>query len=420
MAEIHVQAAGAPSTLHKDNLHWAQYWLPFTKSLGLPQWRTDEDPSRMHIEADYFLLFSMHVLRCIRPRSPGYYMNGKAKQAKPDSVTAPIAAVKRLHKRKGLHKSIPATAQIRIALDGVANAYQERYGIESLLVHRKEPMPFAVTDACIMLPPGTKLGSRMVDKNTLYWRSLQAALNTAKVTGYRKDELATAKTGSRLLSRAHVVFFIHGREVTDPTHADIQSLDTTCFVGIRPPTSKADRTGKLYGNFFAYIRWQCAETNLAYSLAQLELYFPCKGELREMTPLFCVAPNRAFTHSQLDLALQHLLKAVTNRHPRLLLAEHHKRYSWHSFRIALCSALKRCDVPDPTIQHLCRWATPESIKIYGRLDMVQYSGFIDAALTQSYNGVQAASLIRPHIDEDDIIAQLAGIVQHLNAENKTV
>jgi hypothetical protein len=270
------------------------------------------------------------------------------------------------------------------------------------------------------LPAGTKLGSRKVDKTSLYWRSLQAALNTAKVTGYRKDELATDATGSRLLSRAHVVFFCHGREVTDPTHADMAALDPTCFVGIRPPTSKADRTGKHYGNFFAYIRWQCSETNLAYSLAQLEMGFPCKGGSRAITPLFCAAPAKAFTHSQLDLALKHMLVAVTARYPRLLLQDHHKRYSWHSFRIALCSALKRGGVPDPTIQHLCRWATPESIKIYGRLDMVQYSQFIDDAMAQSYEGVQAASLIRPHIDEDDIMAQLAGIVQHLTTADKTV
>ena len=92
------------------------------------------------------------------------------------------------------------------------------------------------------------------------------------------------------------------------------------------------------------------------------------------------------------------------------------RYSWHSFRIALCSALKRCNVPDPTIQHLCRWATPESIEIYGRLDRAQYSDFIEAALLQSYAGVQAASLLRPHIDDDDINIRLKSKWEEANKE----
>ena len=96
------------------------------------------------------------------------------------------------------------------------------------------------------------------------------------------------------------------------------------------------------------------------------------------------------------------------------------RYSWHSFRISLACRLRpHCD--DSTIQTLCRWATPTSMKLYARLGRSQYSSLLDRAETVDLDAVQAATLWRscPHIDDDHHYEFAADLATHLAGEGGT-
>ena len=54
-------------------------------------------------------------------------------------------------------------------------------------------------------------------------------------------------------------------------------------------------------------------------------------------------------------------------------------HSWHSLRSGLACALAAAGVDDATIQLICRWASPESLKAYRRLGVARNVELTDLA-----------------------------------------
>ena len=124
---------------------------------------------------------------------------------------------------------------------------------------------------------------------------------------------------------------------------------------------------------------------------------PCDGDAREQTPLF-VNPdtNKAFTYGEANTILKLMLTVIVGP-TRVSL------YSWHSFRIYLCTALLNANVDIPVIQALCRWQTDQSIREYGRLTYTSYSGFLSrAAAADTSRTLQGSRLVRPPVDATDV------------------
>jgi hypothetical protein len=191
--------------------------------------------------------------------------------------------------------------------------------------------------------------------------------------------------------------------ITEPSLHDLQQLQPGDVMGVSPPPSKADQTGEKYGPFMLYVKLERVPTNAAWRMLQLELQFPLQTRAeRRKHPLFGPSLGQAFSSDQLDSFLPVLLLHVANTQPQLLAASDIKRYSWHSFRIALACALKSMDVPDSTIQAMCRWASPESLKLYARMSIGQYAELLQKAERATFDSVQATGLLRqtPFIDND--------------------
>jgi hypothetical protein len=314
--------------------------------------------------------------------------------------------------------------------------FVETHGAEALLPNRKEPIPYDIVDCILAFPDGTQVGNEIVDRSRFLWRSLFSKVALFKVTGFRKAEASSKSRDTTslfgLLTRASVNWF----RVTDVGESMVQiapSLQSVqwmweykddpmvnILMGIQPPPSKADQTGDRYGNFMVYVQLDGLVTNAACNILLMEMEHPVYGrDQRKLVPLFGPVLGESFTHSQVDLYLPRLLQAVCVSHPHLLQAEHIRRYSWHSFRIALACALRSMmladgsrGVTDETIQALCRWATPTSLKAYARLDGLQYANLLTEASKVRFNNIQAASLWKeaPLIDDDhryELVEQLA-------------
>ena len=81
------------------------------------------------------------------------------------------------------------------------------------------------------------------------------------------------------------------------------------------------------------------------------------GYSRQLTPLFADEHGLPYTHSVMDTLLHAALV-------RLYGEQIASCYSWHSLRSGLATALKAAGCTDDVIQMICRWANPESLKIY--------------------------------------------------------
>ena len=168
-----------------------------------------------------------------------------------------------------------------------------------------------------------------------------------------------------------------------------------------PPPSKSDPFGLFFSSHPIHLLWEPNDhANACDWLLSIELRFPLYGRNRsEYALFFRDSALTPMTQSTLDTYLEHLLLLC-------LSAEEAKKRSFHSFRIGLACCLRASGCPDPIIQALCRWRSPESISIYGRLNADARATYLKEAFTKRASSVSSANL--PAIDIDDALTALAG------------
>ena len=135
----------------------------------------------------------------------------------------------------------------------------------------------------------------------------------------------------------------------------------------------------------------------AQAIIDMELERPVRGEARKLQPLFSDESGNPYTYSVLHRELRMLLTALFGSKVAAIM-------SWHSIRIGLACALKMAGCPDDVIQLICRWACPESLKIYARLGIDTNAHRTDLAAGMEFDGVQAANI--PALDESEHMAAL--------------
>ena len=406
-------SSGNTNTERADWGHWRKYWVPYCLEVGSSHWREDPDAAQPgHLlyqrEVSIWAWFLMFVWERIKPRSK------RDPHAKPASAHQVLLAIRRRHKLRGLKHCLPRMDAISMVLRGMTAAFRDQYGPEALLPARKEPIPYSVVDHMLMLQNGEVVGKERVDSSSFLWHSRLGLIAVMKVSGERKSSFAVRSGEEHSItdaSRATLVWLIDGdaqRTIMEPSLAQLRLLKPGDVAGLSPSTSKADQMGDKYGNFLIYLKLDFLPTNAAYRLLQIEINFPVQSRAdRKRTPLFGPTLGRPFTFSQLDAFLANLLKKIATERPDLLQMKDISRYSWHSFRISLACSLRSLSlhdksIDDATIQAFCRWATPDSLKVYARLSVHDYADIIDKAGKATFNSVQAATLWKdaPYIDDD--------------------
>ena len=189
-----------------------------------------------------------------------------------------------------------------------------------------------------------------------------------------------------------------------PTLAQLASMGVGDVVIIRPPPSKADQFGTVWGSSPIYLSWGREPRNAARAIAEMEWHDPVAAEARATTPLFSPEEGRAFAGSDLDSTLHKMLCTF-------MPSERARTFSWHSARIYLACALRAAGASSGEIQALCRWVSEQSLHIYARLNETTYSYWINSAMAANVDSIRTTSLAAelPQLDDDEIIRGLLSL-----------
>ena len=297
----------------------------------------------------------------------------------PSSAAAVIRGVRRLHVARGFE--LPPLTLVNRMIKGICDEYLELHGPESLEPHRKEPFTADII------------------RKLLVWyqafipteeRKLMLCVATTLLaqSGLRKAEIASIKRvfTRKCMSRASVAWLIDGVLHADPTPQQLARLvPGRDFAVVKPPPSKSDRFGEVWGNLPIYLLYEPDQAiNAATWLRKLELEHPTTGDTRSATPLFQLEDGKPPSSSTLD---EHLKQALAQVAPDV---KH--LHSWHSFRIYLACSLKAAGCQDSEIQALCRWQTLESLRIYARLNAEDYAAFLARAQATDISQIQSANI----------------------------
>lgn len=388
-----LEQSAAKTTLANEKSNW-KHWLAFCTHRNTAPWRRDTrgmahaDYDKEVVVLSFALLYVYGRMNC-KP--------GRKAPPKPASALAVLRGIRRSHDRLGI-----VMADLRMVAklaDALNRDYVEKYGAEALQPHRKEPLTNPIIERMLALPEmkGTALASKS-------WRALWATLAQ---TGFRKAEVSVARGsefGKTFLTRHHLRWRIGGKDVPDPTAAQLRGLNGNDFAIIIPPKSKCDQFGLEWGQNPIYLRFHSGvPINAARELRDLELAWPLHGmQRREECALFIDGNHQALLGEAVDKKLRALLDKVVPTGTA-------SRYSPHSFRRYLACALLAANVDRDHILALLRWKTSESLAIYAKLNDRAYADMVDAAGTADISSIQSASI--PQADMLDA----AGLMQSSRA-----
>lgn len=130
-----------------------------------------------------------------------------------------------------------------------------------------------------------------------------------------------------------------------------------------PKGAKCDHWGTCYGTDPIILPYHDDERNPAKWLAEIEIRWPCQGESQASLALFCNSKGQPFTattfHHLIDAKLKNEIGGVA------------RLYTPHSWRVGMASALNVAGASDAQIQVFGRWMSPDSVKLYERLSVLE-------------------------------------------------
>ena len=354
-----------PRTRAKDEKAWREF-TAYARSMNFDpnlrsEW-TEAFPERESVKLAGFLL---HMACTMLPRSNKDFM------AKPMSVYQHYLALRRVFKLRS--QNIPPSATVREATKGLIKRYIRLNGIEALRPKRAEPITPAIITRAQNIPAGTRLGSLVWDVASSWVCFIVLAWMVINLSvGSRKGEstlLPGDEDRNDYFTRSCLTWRIDGRVCPVLTPALKARLGPSSVARLAPMGAKADPWGTCHGTEPIILPYRDQPLNAAKMLADIEMRWPCTGEARKALPLFCNERGEPFAdktfHNYIMAVLRHLLGSAADN------------YSPHSWRVWIATALRMANAPGPVIQALGRWLNPESLRIYARMSVVEYTHWID-------------------------------------------
>lgn len=375
----------ARSTLAKDELAW-RHWLNFAEYLGFDP---HISPAMAHQSPHEVSALLAGYLLYVYPRMTG--KRGRA-WAKPRSAFQYVLALLRCFARWDV--PMPPARAVRLKVRGLLRAFCVAYGPLALAAHRKEPMLYSMVLRMLALPDGEQVAGRPWVKSSLERRQAERLMLVMWRTAMRLGDLIHPE---RYSVRADLTWIINMVEYTDPPPHLLKNLAVGDAARLGPGSTKPDQFGEQHAPFASVLPYAPGEDNAAARLAELELEAPCHGPERQRRPLFADAQGKVLTHSPLDRRLHDLLQHCFGT---ATAATH----SWHSFRIGLACALHAAGANDATVQLLCRWLSPESLRLYRRLGNREMVQWVDAAQKARVDTLQQTNV--PAVDSCEAFGAL--------------
>ena len=384
--------AAPKSTLDGENSAWRLYWQPYCEYLGIEPVLSDMEAMSGN-NSDMYAVYSAIVAGClpwVMERMPPKAGSGRT-HALPTSGLKVLGHVRRIHlKRYHLPHFVPLTLAVQVC-DGLCKQYIVDHGPDALTPQRKEPLTNEIVRKILgLFRTGVVFGGRTVDMSHPGWASLAAMFATLAQTGFRKAEVCLAAGAAWTkahISLANVSWLIGGVIVIFPTLEQLRNLKKGDYCLLRPPPSKADPLGLHWGASTIYLRFDPDELICAAKfIAWMEIARAVPAAQRADVPLFVnfsYGPWRAVPLT--DMFKEVLLAAEVPQ-------EHLRRYSMHSWRIYLACALLAAGASNGTIQAMLRWRSDEALKIYARINDVEYADQLAKASQANISSVRTTTL----------------------------
>ena len=155
---------------------------------------------------------------------------------------------------------------------------------------------------------------------------------------------------------------------------------------LRGAPSKADRDNRFFGATPRVFKLNRANvSNFAAAIVDYELSYPVRGSARHGVPLFAQdGKSKRWTPSTIDTTLDAFMAACLSPAER-------KNKTFHSKRVWLANALKSNRHAEGEIQALVHWRSPESIRIYGRMEEMYQAEAREQACQATFNTMNAST-----------------------------
>ena len=427
------QLAAPRSTLNQESSNW-KHWVAYCDYMGYDHVRPHASvlqllgPMAIALESCFWAGALPFIIQRMNANWLQHPRRDRPNPPRASSALAVLRGVRRVHVRRLEIESVSLTTAVQVC-HGMLKEYLLVHGKEALLPRRKEPFTRELIHKLLTLPDGTRLvgdsrvpaGAVEVRRDGMVWLNIFTLISVLSQCGFRKAEVTVADGedfGLRNLSWADLQWRIHAVDpvgyITCPTPEQLDLLAPGDFALLRPPPSKSDQLGIHWGNDPIYLPWEAGELiNGARWLADLERRRQIPFERRRHTPLFCDGSGMPFRHSPLDGILHAMLLALG------LPESEAVKYSWHSFRVYLATALLAVKTPVPKIQALLRWKTAEACAIYARMDSADYAESLFAAVRADFDTIRTANLQTARniaFGVDQLAARLNGGIDAMYAD----
>ena len=402
--------SAATRTIGADRSAWKKWKGFLARNKIRKLWRNDhaansgKDPFGHRREVLLLRSFMIDTHRNMKPR------RRTAKRARPKSALNTLAGVRRIHKRAGI--DMVDGAALGMALKGLNNQYIAAEGHNgALLEERKEPLTNADAEKMLGVDDGTPMPGWTVAWRSAAGISFRAGLCSGRHGGFRKADLASlGEFVPHDMSRNNLTWYINLNGDGNYVHvsdlpAGYRLRDGDCAV-IRPGVSKADQSAATFGNHPVYLPFVSRDPcNAALALADLVFTFPCAHADRKTTPLLvCDEGGSPLTCDQIDRMFAALAVHALGK-------KRADELSFHSCRIFAACAHKANDEPDELVQALVRWKTTESLKIYARINPMDYAARVRAMVATDVDSRIASRL--PQLDDDQLHKQIKAVLTKL-------
>ena len=384
------------NTNSKDAHAWDE-WEEFCRIMDTPPLRLAE---WMHThyerEAELLGFFAIWVYPRLKPRSKAY------RWAKPRSALAYPLALIRIFGRWGV--VMPSINSVRAKVNGLMRVVVVVFGVDFLTPTRKEPFTLKMIEDIAAIVPGTRVGTLVWDPHDPLMLLVLDCLCFMLRTAFRLAELVAHASGELMyLTRSSISVTTQGRVFTDPAPDVWANMRRGDVITVRPPRSKTDQFGEIHCPYPCSLVFDDTPLNPAKRLRDAELRSPCRGTLRETTPLFTLPNGRPLSHSFMDSILRVILVFLYGL-PKARL------YSWHSCRVGLACALRAAGCPGETTQLICRWMCVDSLRVYALKGVSEHATWISKADGVTVDAVRGTSY--PVIGNDEGIAHLVEECAH--------
>ena len=370
----------ASGTLDKDDHAW-EFWERFSKQYGWdPLISPEFARTHPHEISQRLAIFQAWAYPQLRGRNQA--------DAKPRSVfNGYVLAVVRMFGRE--HVPMPKAKAIERSLAGIMRTFKAIHGHEALMPGRKQPFTPAMWQRIEDLAEGTPLAgraawspvTRLRDRNLLrlgrvLWR-----------TGHRLGEIVWHPSGElNYLTRACVsISKADGRKIAQPSSADWRGLQPGDCILLAPCTSKSDQFGEEHCPFPSILPYDGLGHGRCRQHPRYRVGAALRGSARRTTPLFCDAAGAPYSYAMLHNDLRALLTAVYGK-------AYAGAFSWHSIRIGLACALCAADAPDAVIQLICRWASPDSLKVYRQMGIEKNIFWVSKAHSVTFDATRVNNI----------------------------